>query len=65
MQERVKVFNFISGHGETVIESRLEDQVNQWLAELRGNVLRISQSESARAGGGHHITICVWYELRS
>jgi hypothetical protein len=61
MQERVKVFNFVSGHGETMIEPRHEDQINQWLASMRGRLCRISQSESARGGGGHHVTVCLWY----
>ncbi len=32
MKERVKVFTFVSGHGETVIESTHEAHINQWLA---------------------------------
>src|SRR5690242_13163084 len=31
MQERVKVFTFFSGHGETVVEPPHEDHINQWL----------------------------------
>jgi hypothetical protein len=61
MQERVKVFTFVSGHGETVVEPPHEDHVNQWLAATRGQLLNVSQSESERAGSGHHVTICVWY----
>ena len=60
MQERVKVFTFVSGHGETVVD-RHESQINQWLQSTRGQVMEISQSESERAGAGHHVTICVWY----
>jgi hypothetical protein len=62
MQERIKIFNFISGHGETMIEPRHEEQINQWLANTHGNLVRVSQSESERQGSGHHVTICVWYE---
>jgi hypothetical protein len=61
MQERVKVFTFVSGHGETVVEPPHEDHINQWLSTIRGQVVDISQSESERAGKGHHVTICVWY----
>jgi hypothetical protein len=61
MQERVKMFTFVSGHGETVVEPPLEDRMNQWLATAQGQIAEISQSESERTGAGHHITICVWY----
>lgn len=61
MRERVKVFTYISGHGATLLEPPLEDHINQWLATLKGSVVRIGQSESERAGVGQHITVCVWY----
>lgn len=61
MRERVKVFTFVSGHGETVVGSAQEDHINQWLATIDGKMIRVSQSESERPGVGHHITICVWY----
>lgn len=61
MKERVKVFTFVSGHGETLLEPPHEDHINQWLAALDGEVVQISQSESERAGVGHHVTICIWY----
>jgi hypothetical protein len=61
MQERVKVFTFVSGHGETVVELPHEDHINQWLATAKGRLVRVSQSESERAGAGHHVTVCVWY----
>jgi hypothetical protein len=60
MQERVKVFTFVSGHGETVVEPH-EDHINQWLSTVKRRVVQVSQSESERAGAGHHITVCVWY----
>jgi len=56
MNERVKVFTFVSGHGETVIEPRHEDHINQWLASIKGRLVNISQS-----GVGHHVTLCIWY----
>jgi hypothetical protein len=62
MCERVKIFTFLNGHGETLLESRHEEQINQWLANLKGTVRHISQSESERPGVGHHVTVCVWYE---
>jgi hypothetical protein len=61
MQERVKVFTHVSGHGTTLIESPLEDAINQWLASAKGRLTHVSQSESERSGVGHHVTICVWY----
>ncbi|HEY8506698.1 MAG TPA: hypothetical protein VIL46_19095 [Gemmataceae bacterium] len=61
MQERVKVFTFVSGHGETVVGSPHEDHINQWLAAAKGRLVRVTQSESERPGVGHHVTICVWY----
>jgi hypothetical protein len=61
MQERVKVFTFVSGHGETVLEPRHEDHINQWLASANGKLVRVTQSESERAGVGHHVTVCLWY----
>ncbi len=61
MRERVKIFTYISGTGSTVIESSLEDHLNEWLAGVDGEILEVSQSESERAGAGHHVTVCVWY----
>jgi hypothetical protein len=61
MRERVKMFTFISGHGATLVSDPHEEQINQWLATVKGRILHVSQSESERAGGGHHITVCVWY----
>lgn len=61
MREPVKVFTFPSGTGATVIESPLEDQLNQWLESLPGEVVRITQSESERQNVGQHVTICLWY----
>jgi hypothetical protein len=61
MSERIKVFTFLSGHGETLLEPRQEDTINQWLASVKGNIVQVSQSESARQGVGHHVTVCVWY----
>jgi hypothetical protein len=65
MSERVKVFTFVTGHGTSLIEPPIEDHINQWLATAHGRLLRISQSESERAGSGHHVTVCVWYEPES
>jgi hypothetical protein len=62
MRERVKVFTFVSGYGETVIEPRHEDHINRWLTEKPGRLVRVTQSESERPGVGHHVTVCVWYE---
>jgi len=61
MQERVKVFTFVSGHGETVVEPHHEDHINQWLSTVQGQIVEITQSESERAGAGCHVTISVWY----
>ena len=61
MRERVKLFTFVSGHGETIGGSPQEDHINQWLASVEGKVIQVSQSESERPGVGQHVTICVWY----
>jgi hypothetical protein len=61
MKERLKIFTFLSGHGETLVEPPHEDHINQWLASTPGQIVEITQSESPRAGQGHHVTICVWY----
>jgi len=62
MKERVKVFTFLSGHGETVVQPPHEDSINQWLSTARGRLMHVSQSESERGpGAGHHVTVCIWY----
>ena len=61
MRERAKVFTYISGTGATVIETSLEDHLNQWLSSIDGEIREISQSESTRDGNGHHVTVCIWY----
>lgn len=61
MHERMKMFTFLSGHGETLVEPPHEGHINQWLAEVEGEIIEITQSESAGANGDHHVTICVWY----
>jgi hypothetical protein len=61
MQERVKIFTFVSGHGETLLEPPNEEHINHWLASVKGQLVQITQSESPRASAGHHVTVCVWY----
>jgi hypothetical protein len=61
MQERVKVFTFVSGHGETVLNPPHEEHINQWLSAARGKLVRVTQSESERPGVGHHVTVCLRY----
>ncbi|MES2792752.1 MAG: hypothetical protein V4719_24275 [Planctomycetota bacterium] len=61
MQERVKMFTFVSGHGETIVEPPHEDRINQWLNQVNGRIFNITQSESLRAGAGQHVTVCIWY----
>jgi hypothetical protein len=61
MRERVKVFTFVSVHGETVLGTVEEDHINQWLATAEGELVQVSQSESERPGVGHHVTISLWY----
>ena len=61
MKERVKVFTYTSGTGSTVIQTSLEDHINEWLAGVRGRIVRITQSESERPKAGPHVTVCVWY----
>ena len=61
MQARVKLFSYASGHGTTLIDPPLEEAINQWLESEPGQLLHVSQSESERAGSGHHVTVCIWY----
>jgi hypothetical protein len=61
MQVRVKIFTFISGHGETVVGPAHEDSINRWLESIDGEILTVCQSESERPGVGHHVTLTVWY----
>jgi hypothetical protein len=61
MTERVRVFTFVSGHGETMVEPPHEERINQWLASAKGRLVHVSQSESERAGVGHHVSICIWF----
>jgi hypothetical protein len=61
MQERVKIFTFVSGHGETVLDSPHEEHLNHWLQAVKGEVVNITQSESVRSGNSHHVTVCIWY----
>lgn len=61
MQERLKMFTFLSGHGETLIDPPHEGHINQWLAEIEGQIVEITQSESTGTHGDHHVTVCVWY----
>ncbi len=60
MKERVKVFTYSSGTGATVIESKLEDQINEFLAKTGGTFVRATQSESERQAVAH-VTVCIWY----
>lgn len=60
MKERVRVFTYVSGTGSTVIETTLEDHINEWLESVDGEVVRVTQSESERQGAAH-LTVCVWY----
>ena len=61
MRERVKIFTFVSGQGESVIGSVQEDHINDWLSHVHGRLVQVSQSESERRGVGHHVTVSVWY----
>ena len=65
MHERIKMFTFVSGHGETLVDPPHEDRINEWLSAIDGEIIDVTQSESERAGGGHHVTVCVWYLPRS
>jgi hypothetical protein len=60
MNEQVKIFSHITGKGGTLIESPLEDNINEWLNNTDGRVQRVTQSESERDGVAH-ITVCIWY----
>ena len=59
--EQVKVFTFITGHGETVVDPPHEEHIIGWLSSAKGKLVRVTQSESERTGGGSHVTVCIWY----
>lgn len=61
MKERVKVFSYVNSEGSRLIESELEDHINDWLAQAGGKLLHITQSESHRPQAAQHVTVCVWY----
>lgn len=61
MKERVKVFTYASGEGSTVLESGLEDHINDWLTHVDGKLLFVTQSESQRQDKTQHTTVCAWY----
>ncbi len=61
MEARLKLFTFVSGHGETHVDLPTEDHVNEWLATAKGKIVSVTQSESQRPGGGHQITVGIWY----
>jgi hypothetical protein len=61
MQERIKIFTFVSGHGETVVQPGHEEHINRWLADTEATLVDMTQSESEHHGVGHHVTVCVWY----
>jgi hypothetical protein len=46
-----------------MVQPPVEDHINEWLAATGGRLVRVTQSESERVGGGHHVTVCLWYEL--
>jgi hypothetical protein len=56
----VKVFTYVSGTGATVVETALEDHINEWLESVEGQLLNVTQSENERHGTAH-VTVCVWY----
>src|SRR5947209_8613670 len=57
MHERVKMFTYVSGHGATLIEPPIEDMINQWLATANGRLVRVTQSESERAGADGSLSV--------
>jgi hypothetical protein len=61
MKTRTKIFTFVSGHGETLVEPPHQEHINQWLESMPGEIVHVTQSESAQTDGSHHVTVCVWY----
>jgi hypothetical protein len=47
MRTRVKIFTYCSGTGSTLIETTLEDHINEWLRRVDGRA---------------HTTVSIWYE---
>ena len=60
MHERVRIFTYCSGTGATVVESKLEDDINAWLEKTQGRITNVVQSESERQGTAH-VTVSIWY----
>ena len=60
MKERVRIFTYCSGTGATVVETKLEDDLNDWLDKTDGRITHIQQSESERQGTAH-VTVSIWY----
>lgn len=63
MSTRIKIFTFVTGHGETLVEPPHEDRINEWLQAVNGEMIQVTQSESERPGTGHHVTMCIWYTV--
>lgn len=63
MKERVRIFTYSSGTGSTLIETTLEDHINEWLARIDGEIRFVTQSESERQKTAH-VTVSVWYVPR-
>jgi hypothetical protein len=64
MKCQVRIFTYSSGTGSTIIESTLEDRINEWLRHYPGKILFVTQSESER-GHTAHTTVSIWYEPSS
>ena len=60
VQERIKIFTDITGTNPAVIESHLEDEINDWLSRTSGEILAVTQSE-ARDANRSHLTIAITY----
>ena len=61
MKCQVKIFTYNSGTGSTIIESTLEDRINDWLRHETGKILFVTQSESEHSKTAH-TTVSIWYE---
>jgi hypothetical protein len=64
MKCQVRIFTYSSGTGSTIIESTLEDRINEWLSHDPGKILFVTQSESERSRTAH-TTVSIWYEPTS
>jgi hypothetical protein len=56
MHERLKIFSFLSGHGETIVQLPHESHINNWLSTIQGKVFicYAIRKRAYRVGSSYH-----------